>query len=207
MKRILSLLLCLTALLTTFCACGKKQETEAKSYDSTQYAVSYVIDGVGFLYPAGITTKLVSWDTYEASGSDLQEESYAEYKTDDCYAFLKPGQIGIYCFSLGRRNHLEGRTDMKTLANWLGISHYINFAARGTEQYTTEHVENQYTKNVFPVTMKDTIMQETLYGYVAVLKDDSNNNFYVYAVGSVSEDADDLAAAKEMADYFCLHTV
>lgn len=205
MKRIVSLFLCLVLLAVSFCACGKKGDVKEEPFDEAKYSVSHAISGVSFLYPAEVNNHLLSWSAYQNAGEDLQAESYAEYSGSDMYALLKPGQMGIYCFSLGRRNHLEGRTDLKTLANWLGISYFISFAARGSEEWKTEHVEDQYTKNIFPAVMKDTEMNEKLYGYVVVLKDDSNNNFYVYAVGSVSDEAGDMAVAKEMAEYFCLN--
>lgn len=206
MKKYLSLFLCLVLLTVGLTACGTKKAAEDRPYDGTKYAVSHSIDGVSFLYPEYVNNSLVSWDAYPSLDKVVKESSYAEYKSGSrVYGFLKPGEFYIYCISLGYVNHLEGKTDIKTLSTFLGITDVLNFGPRDNETYTTEHVEEVYTKNVFPVVMKDKQTEEKMYGYVSVLKREEDRHFFVYAVGFKDKSDANLKEAKNLVDYFGLY--
>lgn len=205
MKKIISLALCLMLLVCTFCACGKKDAPAANPYDTNTYSLSNAIEGVSFLYPKEADTNLAPWSQYGSYTADVKEASYFEYTDAGKYCIFKPGKFAVYCFSVGTINHLEGKTDLKTLAAYLGINGFINFASRDNGGYTTQHVDDKYIKNVFPAIMRDTQTHENFSGYVTLIKRASDREVFVFAIGYTDNSHENMVKAKTMAEFFTLN--
>ena len=208
MKRVLALALTLMLLLSSLCACGGQSETadDYITFDETRFSLSTAMPGVQFLYPTELDGNLYSYDTYQDYTPQKRQEHFFEYLNGGTSSLFQPGNVAVYCFSIGDINHLEGKTDVNMIDHYLGISDYLTFSPRGDRAYRSTASDDGTIKNVFDVEITDHMINEVFYGYLSVLKRGSDASIYALAVGYSAEDETSMQNAEDIIESFTLCT-
>lgn len=204
MKKVFSVLLALLFALTLLTGCGQSDTAEEDTtFDTTRFSLSRAVSGVEFLYPKEVDGNLYSYNDYDAYTPQERKNMYFEYTNGTgTYSIFQSGNMGIYCFSVGDLNHLEGKTDVNMINHYLGISSYLSFAPRGDEEYKTVAEQDGTIKNVFYVTITDHMINESFDGYLTVLKRGSDAKIFALAVGYSSDDDASMSVAAEIINSF-----
>lgn len=210
MKKVLSLLLCIMLLICGLSACGSDPSDpvatpEGLTYDESVFAFSTSVDGVGFLCPLETTQSISEYSTMDAYSAKDAENMYFQYVNGGTYAILRPARFALYTFDIGKRIHVEGKTDVNVIANYLSIDDLLDFSpAEGGSNYRTEADQEGNIKNTFDVIFTDELLGETFYGNLSILKRGSDSSVFIMAVGFTQNSTEAKTASQIMIDSFCL---
>lgn len=194
--------LLLTALMLSLSltACGSSSELNRTDYDQSKYALATGLSDVSFIVPKEFYNERVDYSTFDSYTAEEQTQHPFEWTGQRTYSIFQPGTYAVYAFYIGAKDHIEGKEDVDTLAQFMGISDYVTFTARGDSAFETKSDTDTGTiVNTFSVVIHDHSIPGTYNGYLTIYRRGDNRVIYALADGFTEINDTNDAIAKTVA--------